>query len=449
MGKLKVVELFAGVGGFRLGLEGYEKKSPSSGYEKKMPSNFEVVWSNQYEPLTPNKQHASLVYQSRWKEPKKKHSSEDIEKVIEKSFKSIPDHDLLVGGFPCQDYSVATTLKNSKGLVGKKGILWWSIYNILQKKGKNKPDYLFLENVDRLLSSPASQRGRDFAVMLSCLHEQGYAVEWRIINAADYGMPQRRRRIYILGYKKGSPVFNKLSPKKPSSLIENSGIIGSAFHASIVGEMTNFKVSKNFDKESKSFNKNGKASPFKNSGFMINGNVFTAKAKAVYGGEKMVLNDVLESKKIPEEFYIDEKKPVKRELIEQIDGSVKIIENIGDKWRYLKGSKRQWKYNKVQGYKYKYSEGEMSFLDDRKKPSRTIITGEGGASPSRFKHVIEDGSRKRRLVPVELEKLNMFPKNHTLLEGVTDTKRAFFMGNALVVGVIEKIGLTLAKHSNV
>ena len=133
MGKLKVVELFAGVGGFRLGLEGYEKKSPSSGYEKKMPSNFEVVWSNQYEPLTPNKQHASLVYQSRWKEPKEKHSSEDIEKVIEKNFKSIPNHDLLVGGFPCQDYSVATTLKNSKGLVGKKGVLWWSIYNILQK----------------------------------------------------------------------------------------------------------------------------------------------------------------------------------------------------------------------------------------------------------------------------------------------------------------------------
>ena len=443
MGKLEVVELFAGVGGFRLGLEGYEKKSPSSGYEKKMPSNFEVVWSNQYEPLTPNKQHASLVYQSRWKEPKEKHSNEDIEKVIEKSFKSIPDHDLLVGGFPCQDYSVATTLKNSKGLVGKKGVLWWSIYNILQKKGKNKPDYLFLENVDRLLSSPASQRGRDFAVMLSCLHEQGYAVEWRIINAADYGMPQRRRRIYILGYKKGSPVFNKLSSKKPSSLIENSGIIGSAFPASIVGEMTDFKVSKNFDKESKSFNKNGKASPFKNSGFMINGNVFTAKAKAVYGGEKMVLNDVLESKKIPKEFYIDEKKPVKREVIEQIDGSVKIIENVGDKWRYLKGSKRQWKYNKAQGYKYKYGEGKMMFPDDLYSPSRTIITGEGGVSPSRFKHVIEDGNRKRRLLPVELEKLNMFPKNHTLLEGVTDTKRAFFMGNALVVGVVEKIGLRL------
>ena len=446
MGKLKVVELFAGVGGFRLGLEGYEKKSPSSGYEKKMPSNFEVVWSNQYEPLTPNKQHASLVYQSRWKEPKERHSSEDIEKVIEKNFNSIPDHDLLVGGFPCQDYSVATTLKNSKGLVGKKGVLWWSIYNILQKKGKNKPNYLFLENVDRLLSSPASQRGRDFAVMLSCLHEQGYAVEWRVINAADYGMPQRRRRVYILGYKKGSPIYKKLNSKKPKSLIEKSGLIGSAFPSIAEGNVFEFKVSKNFDKESKGFNKNSKTSPFKNSGFMINGDVFTAKVKAVYAGKEMVLNDVIETDKIPNEFYIDEKKPVKREVIEQIDGSVKIIENVGDKWRYLKGSKRQWKHNKAQGYKYKYGEGKIMFPDNIWAPSRTIITGEGGVSPSRFKHVIKDGNRKRRLVPVELEKLNMFPKDHTLLEGVTDTKRAFFMGNALVVGVVERIGFSIFNY---
>ena len=227
MKKLHVVELFAGVGGFRLGLEGYKGMSASSGYKKPLNSNYEVVWSNQYEPLTPSKQHASWVYENRW--PKANHSDEDIEKVIENNFNSIPDHDLLVGGFPCQDYSVATTLRNSKGLVGKKGVLWWSIYNILQRKGKNKPNYLFLENVDRLLSSPASQRGRDFAVMLSCLYEQGYAVEWRIINAADYGMPQRRRRIYIVAYHKNSPIYKKLSKCSKNELIEKSGIISSAF----------------------------------------------------------------------------------------------------------------------------------------------------------------------------------------------------------------------------
>jgi len=87
----------------------------------------------------------------------------------------------------------------------------------------------------------------------------------------------------------------------------------------------------------------------------------------------------------------------------------------------------------------------MIFPDALDKPSRTIITGEGGSSPSRFKHVIEtkDG-RKRRLTPIELERLNMFPDNHT--EGVSDVRRAFFMGNALVVGIIEKLGESLAKN---
>ncbi len=440
MGKLKVVELFAGVGGFRLGLEGYEKKSPSGGYEKKMPSNFEVIWSNQYEPLTPNKQHASLVYQSRWKEPKHKHSNEDIEKVLEKNFDSIPDHDLLVGGFPCQDYSVATTLKNSKGLVGKKGVLWWSIYNIIQRKGKNKPNYLFLENVDRLLSSPASQRGRDFAVMLSCLYEQGYAVEWKIINAADYGMPQRRRRTYIVAYHKNSPIYKKLSKYDKKELIEGSGIISSAFPVSLNENYKEIKVSKDFDLESKNFNKGGEISPFKNSGLMVDGKIITAKTSSVYSSHLTTLGDVLENEPVGDEFYINKNKPVKKEVVEQIDGSVKTIETVWDKWKYLKGSKNQWKYNKAQGYKYKYGEGKMNFPDPLDKPSRTIITGEGGVSASRFKHVVEVGGKYRRLTPVELERLNMFPDNHTLHNDVTNTKRAFFMGNALVVGVVENIG---------
>ena len=445
MKKIRVVELFAGVGGFRLGLEGYGGTSSSSNYKKPLNSNFEVVWSNQYEPLTPNKQHASWVYEKRW--PKANHSGEDIEKVIENNFDSIPDHDLLVGGFPCQDYSVATTLRNSKGLVGKKGVLWWSIYNIIQRKGKNKPNYLFLENVDRLLSSPASQRGRDFAVMLSCLYEQGYAVEWRIINAADYGMPQRRRRIYIVAYHKNSPIYKKLSRCGKKELIEKDGIISSAFPIKLNEDLKEIKVSKDFDLESKNFNKEGKLSPFKNSGVMIDGQILTNKSSAIYHSHIVTLGDILEDEPVADEFYINKSKPVKKEVIEQINGSVKTIETIWDKWKYLKGPKNQYKYNKAQGYKYKYSEGKMDLLDSLEKPSRTIITGEGGPSPSRFKHLILDPitNKVRRLRPIELEKLNMFPKDHTMHDDVANTKRAFFMGNALVVGVVEKIGAILSK----
>ena len=189
---LKVVELFAGVGGFRIGLEKTDK--------------FKVIWSNQWEPLTKT-QHASLVYENIW--GKKEHSNENIEEVLTRD---IPDCDVLVGGFPCQDYSVATTLKNSKGLKGKKGVLWWSIERIIREK-KNRPKYLILENVDRLLKSPSKQRGRDFAVMLSCLNKLDYAVEWRVINAAEYGFPQRRRRVFILGYHKSTKHYKQLIKK--------------------------------------------------------------------------------------------------------------------------------------------------------------------------------------------------------------------------------------------
>ncbi len=89
----------------------------------------------------------------------------------------------------------------------------------------------------------------------------------------------------------------------------------------------------------------------------------------------------------------------------------------------------------------------MPFPDPLERPSRTIVTGEGGSSPSRFKHVVKDHEgRLRRLPPVELERLNMFPDDHTKAEGISDTKRAFFMGNALVVGIVERIGKELLKR---
>ena len=201
---ITVIELFAGVGGFRLGLE-------------RASSKYKIIWSNQWEPTT-KVQYASGIYIKHW--GSKNHSNEDIHKVIDKNFDEIPNHDLLVGGFPCQDYSVAKALGQAKGIKGRKGVLWWSIYEILKRKGpKNRPKYLLLENVNRLLKSPANQRGRDFAVMLASLSKLGYAVEWRIINAADYGMPQKRRRVFILGYKKDTDIYKSIqnSTKKLDS----------------------------------------------------------------------------------------------------------------------------------------------------------------------------------------------------------------------------------------
>ena len=401
---LKVVELFAGVGGFRLGLEKNKK--------------YKVVWSNQWEPLTKT-QHASMVYRERFNVSDKEHSDNDIFTV---KTKDIPNHDVLVGGFPCQDYSVATTLKNSKGLIGKKGVLWWAIHRILDEKGSKRPKYLFLENVDRLLKSPSSQRGRDFAVMLKSLDELGYAVEWRVINAADYGMPQKRHRIYFLGYHKSTKIYKDLKKSDKPTWLTKLGVIAKAFKITQVEQETIFELSGSLDQISNSFNKNGKLSPFKNTGLMINGTVTTLKSKAVYKGKPTLLKDIVHKEDVDNSFYLSNKE-------------------LKD-WKYLKGAKKIERTDS-KGFVYTYSEGKMSFPDSLEKPSRTIITGEGGPAPSRFKHVIQQGNKFRRLTPVELERLNMFPDNHTKLDGITDSKRAFFMGNALVVGVIEKIGKTL------
>ena len=444
---IKVVELFAGVGGFRLGLEGdVNGKSATSDYKNNLNSNYRVIWSNQYEPLTKTVQHASEIYKSFW--PEANHSNQNIEEVIENEFKTIPNHDMLVGGFPCQDYSVATTLKNSKGLEGKKGVLWWSIYSILKKKGKNKAKYLILENVDRLLISPSNQRGRDFAVILSCLNELGYAVEWRVINAADYGMPQRRRRVFIVAYHKTTELYKKQQKEEKQKLLYNC-VLQNAFP--FIKNSINFNkgiIGKDKKDISDNFNKKGTTNPFLNSGFMIKGIYYTAKLKANHNGTKTLLEDIIEKdkKKIPVEFWINRSKLLKSEVVKiQFDGTKKVLITEWDMWKYLKGSKKELKTNKTQGYQYKYAEGSMVFPDNIEAPSRTIITGEGGASPSRFKHVIEHDKKERRLTSIELEKLNMFPENHTKHNLLNDTKRAFLMGNALVVGVVEKIGTVLNK----
>jgi DNA (cytosine-5)-methyltransferase 1 len=417
--KIKVVELFAGVGGFRLGLEGWKGKSAISNYSKKINSNFEVVFSNQWEPST-KIQHASIVYEERW--GKENHSNEDISQV---ETKRIPNHDLLVGGFPCQDYSVATTLKNSKGLIGKKGVLWWSIHRILNEK-KSKPKYVLLENVDRLLISPSSQRGRDFAVILSSLNQLGYAVEWRVVNAAEYGFPQRRKRIFIFGMHKSSSIYKKINKKDPYTFLIEESLFAKSLPISIENNKLykTFKLEDDLVEISNNFNKGKSDGAFENTGIMVDGIIHTIKSKSGYDGNYMFLKDIVINQKVDDSFYIKG--------------------DDTDKWEYLKGSKKEKRTN-ASGFQYDYAEGAMIFPDQLDKPSRTIITGEGGKAPSRFKHVIATKQGLRRLTPIELERLNMFPDNHTQFDNINDTKRAFFMGNALVVGVIELIGKTLQK----
>jgi DNA (cytosine-5)-methyltransferase 1 len=399
-----VAELFAGVGGFRIGLA---------------RAGWKTTFSNQWEPST-KVQHASDVYVAQFGE--EGHTNIDIAKI-----KALPKNiDLLVGGFPCQDYSVAKTLNTSKGLKGKKGVLWWEILRLVNGQ---KPKFIFLENVDRLLKSPSNQRGRDFAVMLKTLGDEGYSIEWRVVNAAEYGFPQRRIRVFIVAtkLKKGA------KKSKPESVIAKTGILARALPIQkLTDNLQEIDLDQEADEISAMFNKGQEKSPFLNSGFFIDGIAYTVKSQAKLSSNPVVLGDILQpDSQVPDEYWVEEKRL--------------------KEWKYLKGAKSIERTHKGSGVTYNYAEGKMAFPDLLTNPSRTILTGEGGTTPSRFKHIIKTKNGYRRLTPIELERLNGFPDDWSKFNSeskvVPDGKRAFFMGNALVIGLIEKVGKVIASES--
>lgn len=417
--RISIAELFAGVGGFRLGLEGYEAESDEFSLRPSGP--FETIWANQWEPPgTQGRQFAARCYEARFGEGSV--INEDINKVLdeyEAGSRTIPAVEMVVGGFPCQDYSVARTLSQAGGIEGKKGVLWWDIHRFLKIQigmGRQNARFCLFENVDRLLKSPASQRGRDFAIILSCLAELGYAVEWRVVNSAEYGFSQRRKRIYIFA-ERGAE-WNLESRL-------HDGVMATAFPFEAKGEGRRLSIPTDIFEASQSFGKGCRVSPFMDAGVLVGNEVKTCSVVERYDGPRQTLGDVLVPEAdVPETFYVPD---------EQLD-----------RWEYLKGSKREERVNKSTGFTYFYSEGSMAWPDLLENPSRTILTGEGGPSPSRFKHVIRVGERYRRLVPDELDRLQGFPRGWTDT-GMSNNNRAFCMGNALVVGVVSRIGRAMSR----
>lgn len=391
MKKIKVAELFAGVGGFRLGLENTKKQI------------FDVTWANQWEPSR-KVQHAFDCYDTRFKTGI--HINEDIAKVTDKEMAET-QVDMIVGGFPCQDYSVARSLNGELGIQGKKGVLFWQIVRFIQN---TIPKYILLENVDRLLKSPSKQRGRDFGVMLSTLDELGYDVEWRIINAADYGNAQRRRRVFIFGYKRELNYVETLKDFDLEEIIYKKGLFAQAFP---IEQIPNKKrvsitdVSKDIVDISDEF-----SFQFFNSGIMRNGKVLTIDTIPCYE-EPIKLGEILES---------------------DIDNKYDLNESQVEKFKYLRGPKKILRTSKS-GHEYYFSEGGMSETDNLDLPARTMLTSEG--SVNRSTHFISQNNKYRILTPVEAERLNGFPDNWT--DTMSERMRYFCMGNALVVPLVTRI----------
>ena len=376
--KLKAIELFAGVGGFRIGLN-HIKEVDKNGKAIENGA-WDFVYSNQYEPAT-KKQHAFECYKKRFGDC----DNTDISKV-DKS--KIPNHHLLTGGFPCQDYSVART--NSEGLKGKKGILFWEIAEVLEKK---QTPLVLLENVDRLLKSPTKDRGKDFLIILKTFNDLGYNVNWQVINASDYGMQQKRKRVFIFAYRKDIEVDGHLIKK--------------AFPVKIINKEEHKENTK-----------------FKNFGYMIDGKIIECDVEPIKEKE-VTLGNII---KISKKYNTD--------LNEYLIEDDKI-----SKWKYLKSRKKIPRINKKTGKTYTYSEGQMDFPDSLDKPARTILTSE--SSMSRTSHIIMDPdlNKYRKLTEIETELIQGFPVNWT--DSMPKGKRYFTMGNALETGIIERLELYL------
>ncbi|MGL5125238.1 MAG: DNA (cytosine-5-)-methyltransferase [Fusobacteriaceae bacterium] len=393
----KIVELFAGVGGFRIG---FEKANP----------DWETVFMSQWEPGKKN-QFAFNCYKEHFENAGgvTEFSNCDISTV---PTSEIPDCTVLVGGFPCQDYSVAST--GAKGIQGKKGVLWWEIERILEDK---KPAFLVLENVDRLLKSPSKQRGRDFGVILACLNRLGYGVEWRVINAAEYGFVQRRKRVFIFAFRNSTKYFESISKKDISRITYFDGIFAKRFHIKRDVDLNLIKESEiSLSQDLQDVSDNFKYE-FQNTGIMMHGKIYTVKAEpGTPVQEKVVLGDVIESG-VDAKYYIDSADM--------------------PKWEYMKGPKAIPRTSK-EGHEYMFREGGIAFPDPLDKPARTMLTSE--ASKNRSTHIIEDPEtgRLRKLTPLECERINGFPDNWTNT-GLTDANRYFCMGNALVVNVVKEL----------
>ena len=399
--KIKVAELFAGVGGFRAGLE-------------LSSSRFDTIWANQWEP-DKKVQHAYDCYVSHYGAVSS-HVNNDIAAVKG----NIPAHDILVGGFPCQDYSVART--GAKGIEGKKGVLWWHIKDILLT---HSPKYVVLENVDRLLKSPAFQRGRDFGVILRCFNDLGYAVEWRVINAAEYGYAQRRRRVYIVAFSNSTEMYSELEHIACSNdgvqlykRLYSNGFFSSIFpvqNGVSTRNLTELSISQVDYEDLIELSENFSA-PFYNSGIMINGQIISKEVSPI-DVKPTTLGEIRHTEPVDEKYFLN--------------GSL-------EKWEFLKGAKKIPRV-RPNGEPYFFSEGPVCFPDYLDRPARTMLTSE--SSVNRSTHVIEDAvtGKLRLLTPVECERLNGFEDDWTNT-GMPEKSRYFTMGNALVVPVVEKIG---------
>ena len=307
---------------------------------------------------------------------------------------------------------MAKTLNQALGLEGKKGVLWWQIHRILTMK---RPPFIFLENVDRLLKSPASQRGRDFAVMLATLGNLGYEVEWRMINAADYGFPQKRRRVYIVGRLAGT------QPRDPTRCCTAGRSPGRAGPAGLtLSSSASVKLEGDAADISEDFGAT-KGEPLPLRRLLLPPLGLEPGPQARHGPRPRSATSW--SPEDGPRVVLRRRRPARAMGLPE-------------------GRQGRGRASTRQRPPYRYQEGALPFPDRTDGPARPSSPPKAAPPPPASSTSSRPRGRYRRLTPRELERLNGFPDDWTAT-GMPEGRRAFMMGNALVVGVVGRIAAKL------
>lgn len=375
---MTAIELFAGVGGFRLGLE---------------RNKIGVVYANEWD------KYASKIYDKNFGG-----GGVDRRSIADVPADDIPDHDLICGGFPCQAFSVAG---KRRGFEETRGTLFFEIMRIARH---HRTPYLFLENVKGLLSH---DEGRTFETILRTLDELGYDCQWQVLNSKDFGVPQNRERVFIIGHLRDQP-RPEVFPLEDhiGQVSEASRDAGGRKEAFIKTR----HLSQNGRLVSDSITLQASETP----------HIVTLNPGVAAGGA--VIPKIIDGKPSTTRRGF-----VKEGYTGAIDGDANQL--VANTLTSSDGGMSERHTMVAVAPRGRDGINTPEYRDD--DVANALRASTGGSS----KPMISDSTRIRRLTPIECERLQGFPDNWT--EGVSDNQRYKMMGNAVTVNVIEAIAARL------
>lgn len=400
-------ELFAGIGGFGLAVQ---------------RAGARVLWCSEIDPF------AQRVYAERFPDVRQ---LGDVTKIMD----PVPV-DLITAGFPCQDLSIAG---KRKGLVGERSGLFWEIVRIA---GRLRPRWLLLENVPGLLSS---HKGRDFETVLAALDELGYGVAWRVLDAQFFGVPQRRRRVFIVGH---------LGAECPAEvLFEPEGVPGDSQKGRAAGEAPAYCLgTRSADGRNERGDNSANLQLAKPLGSHhrrddLDSDTYVIQERAVSEGEsgpdgkgwRQGAAFTLEARHHTQAVVSLTTQPAGSSQGIGRGGPVVEVAHSLTGEGFDAGEDGTGRGTPLVASVVSNGDAHSGFRDEHGIIAGTVRTHRRNNSNPITEARELVGVRPRRLTPREYERLQGFPDDWTLIEGASDSARYRALGNAVAVPCVEWI----------